>query len=130
MMAGKARLFGDDKMLKRILSEKNPRKQQQLGKLVGGFVQSVWASNCRSIVLQGNVAKFRQNPDLLRAILATGDKPLVEASPVDRIWGIGLAADKAVHTRPRAWRGTNYLGQVLMKTREILRATNALANNR
>lgn len=73
------------------------------------------------IVVAGNVAKFSQNPPMLETLLATGDKTLVEASPFDRIWGIGLRADDARVYDPTQWRGENLLGQALVEVRQRLR---------
>lgn len=72
-------------------------------------------------MLEGTVLKFRQNPDLRSKLDATGDKIIVEASPLDKIWGIGLAEKSALEKGEKAWRGLNLLGKALMKARTILR---------
>ena len=71
---------------------------------------------------RGNVAKFSQNAELGAFLLGTGHQVLVEASPVDPIWGIGLAATDPAAQDPRAWRGLNLLGFALMAARDVLRA--------
>jgi len=92
MMAGKARLFDDKESLDDIMEAAHPRTQKQLGRQVRGFKDSVWKKNCLEIVTQGNLAKFRQNLDLRHKLLSTGNRIIAEASPKDRIWGIGLHA--------------------------------------
>ncbi|ANF97356.1 NADAR family protein [Paenibacillus bovis] len=120
MMYGKAMLFGDKEIADKIRSAKHPRQQKQLGRQVQHFDKKVWDEHARQIVYEGNHAKFTQNKELLEALLATKGTTLVEASPTDRIWGIGLAEeDPRVHNRS-TWRGTNWLGEVLTELREQL----------
>lgn len=122
MMAEKARIFGDDAMLERILVSQSPSEQKKLGQAVRGFDQDVWFERRMEIVERGNRAKFGQSPKRCDALLATGDKTLAEASPLDCIWGIGLAADHADAEVPSRWRGQNLLGQALMNVRDDLRS--------
>lgn len=121
MMAGKALLFGDQETHERILKAVTPADVKQLGREVRGFDDARWTEARLDIVVQGNLAKFSQHPALGEYLLSTGDQVLVEASPVDRIWGIGLAADDARASRPEQWRGLNLLGYALMEVRERLR---------
>jgi ribA/ribD-fused uncharacterized protein len=122
MMWGKARLFGDEATAAEIVASGHPQQTKALGRTIGGFDEDKWAAHRLGIVTAGNVEKFRQNPDLLTFLLGTRDRVLVEASPLDRIWGIGLAAtDERVHD-PASWRGLNLLGEALMRARETLRA--------
>ena len=72
-------------------------------------------------MVKGNLHKFQQNEDLGKFLLATGDKVLVEASPVDAIWGIGLAQDHEDALLPSKWRGPNLLGYALMTVRDLIR---------
>lgn len=120
MMAEKARTFGDTDTLKQIMQAKYPREQKALGRKVHGFNESKWSSVCREVVYQGNLAKFSQNFDLKKLLLETGERIIAEASPYDKIWGIGLSEDD-----PRAlrlpWPGQNLLGQVLMRVRNAVR---------
>ncbi len=122
MMAQKARLFEDDEMLQQILDAPNPGKAKALGRKVRGFVESVWHEHRFELVTQGNVHKFDQNPELLDFLLDTGDRVLMEASPRDRIWGVGLGEGNAAVREPHRWRGLNLLGFALMEARERLRA--------
>lgn len=123
MMAEKARLFKDDKMLSKILASKSPAEAKKFGRKVQGFDHTIWEANAYEIVKQGNIHKFGQNPDLRAFLLNTGDRVLVEASPVDPIWGIGLAQDHRDVTFPEKWCGTNLLGFALMEARDALIST-------
>ncbi|MDC0716384.1 NADAR family protein [Nannocystis bainbridge] len=122
MMAEKARLFGDEATRARILATDSPKQHKALGREVAGFEQAVWDRECLDIVVRGNRAKFGQDPALRAALLATGDKLLVEASPLDRLWGVGLRADDPRIHDPAQWRGKNLLGEALMRVRAELRA--------
>ncbi|MCA9493218.1 MAG: NADAR family protein [Myxococcales bacterium] len=93
MMAEKARLFGDDEALAAILASTHPGEAKRLGRGVRGYDEDVWREPRFRIVVDGNVAKFGAHPDLRAFLLGTGDRVLVEASPQDAVWGIGLAAD-------------------------------------
>ena len=117
MMAAKALLFKDHSSRKKIMKTNSPREQKALGRKVENFDQGKWNSVAREVVFKGNMAKFSQNADLKKELLSTGTKILVEASPYDKVWGIGLAADDPNALRPKNWRGKNWLGQVLMRVR-------------
>ncbi|MFJ9517716.1 NADAR family protein [Kitasatospora sp. NPDC101801] len=120
MMAGKARLFGDDETLGRILAARSPAEAKNLGRLVRGFDDQRWAAARFDLVVAGNEAKFGQDQALRSYLLGTAARVLVEASPLDRVWGIGLAADDDQALHPTAWRGLNLLGFALMETRSRL----------
>ena len=122
MMAGKARLFDDAQTLERILIAATPADAKQLGRQVQGFDGAHWDAACFDIVVRGNLAKFGQHPALGEFLMATGEQVLVEASPVDRIWGIGLAAEDKKASQPEKWRGLNLLGFALMEVRSALLA--------
>lgn len=120
MMWRKASLFGDHAAADRIAAAKSPKQAKELGRQVSGFDDTVWNVEKYDIVLAGSVVKFSQNPPLRDFLLRTEGKILVEASPVDRVWGIGLAADDPRTENPRLWRGDNLLGFALMETRDRL----------
>ncbi|OTA21153.1 Riboflavin biosynthesis protein [Xenorhabdus beddingii] len=122
MMAGKARLFNDLEVLEKIINAKNPGAAKAYGREIRDFDQSVWDEHRLKIVIEGNLAKFSQNKPLAEFLLNTGEKILVEASPVDRIWGIGLAEDFPKIQNPLMWDGLNLLGFALMIVREKLKA--------
>mgnify|MGYP002621576836 FL=1 len=121
MMAAKARLFGDAETEAAIIAAGHPGQAKDLGRQVRGFDEETWRDARFDLVVQGNLAKFGQNPELRDFLLGTGDRVLVEASPVDRVWGIGLAADDERAERPECWRGLNLLGFALMEVRQALR---------
>lgn len=122
MMAEKARLFGDAATRAKILASRSPREHKALGRVVAGFDRATWEGARLEIVVRGNRAKFEQNPAMRAALLATEDRLLVEASPLDQIWGVGLRADdRRIHDRAQ-WRGQNLLGEALMRVRAELRA--------
>ncbi|WP_377274323.1 NADAR family protein [Peterkaempfera sp. SMS 1(5)a] len=120
MMAAKARLFEDEAVLGRILSAATPAEAKKLGRLVRGFDGAAWERERFGLVVAGNVAKFGQDRDLCGYLLGTGRRVLVEASPMDRVWGIGLAADDERAADPARWRGLNLLGFALMEARALL----------
>ncbi|WAL69029.1 NADAR family protein [Amycolatopsis cynarae] len=120
MMWRKAILFGDAETAERILAVGHPQQAKELGRSVRGFDQRVWEACRYQIVLEGSVAKFGQNTELRRFLLATGDRVLVEASPLDRVWGIGVAADDPRAVDPACWPGLNLLGFALGEARETL----------
>lgn len=121
MMAEKARLFGDYEIERQILAQADQMTIKKLGRMVRNFDESVWRKHRTKIIKQGNLAKFSQNPQLRDFLLATGETVLVEASPNDVIWGIGLAKENADATNPARWRGLNLLGFTLMEVRDELR---------
>ncbi|WP_435813180.1 NADAR family protein [Streptomyces tendae] len=122
MMAGKARLFADAEAERRVLAAAHPAGAKKAGRLVRGFDEAVWERERFRIVVEGSVHKFASDPALRAFLLGTGGRVLVEASPVDRVWGIGLAAGDEAAQDPERWRGPNLLGFALMAARERLRA--------
>jgi ribA/ribD-fused uncharacterized protein len=121
MMAEKARLFGDEEVRAEILKASSPKAAKELGRQVRHFDEQVWAEARFKLVVVGSILKFSQNPDLGKYLIGTRERVLVEASPSDRIWGIGLAADSAQAMDPEQWRGLNLLGFALMEARQKIR---------
>lgn len=124
MMAKKAELFDDEDTLKKIMATDSPHEQKALGKKVKNFNKAKWEAVAKEVVYRGCLAKFNQNPDLKAFILSTEDQVLVEASPTDTIWGIGLAENDPRALDPNQWKGTNWLGEVLMDVRDTIRDNN------
>lgn len=120
MMAAKARLFHDEHALTAVLAAASPKDAKAAGRTVGGFDEQTWTAARFDLVVVGNLAKFRQQPDLAAFLRTTASKVLVEASPRDRIWGIGMSASHPEARRPSHWRGTNLLGFALMNVRDQL----------
>lgn len=121
MMAEKARLFGDEDIHRRILEARSAAEAKQLGREVQHFDAATWDRHKYAIVVQGNYHKFSQHPELAAYLLQTGERVIVEASPVDPVWGIGLAADDARAENPLLWKGENLLGFALMEVRDQLK---------
>lgn len=122
MMYQKAVLFNDTKMAEKILQEPDPRTVKKYGRKVNGFNSDIWQQNREKIMYDGNYAKYSQNEELKEKLLKTDGKMLVEASPYDKIWGIGLSEKKAKETEPDQWPGLNLLGKVLVKVRDDLKS--------
>ncbi|MGW7053252.1 NADAR family protein [Streptomyces sp. NPDC054887] len=125
MMAHKAWLFDDPDSAARILAAGHPAEAKSLGRRITGFDERTWREHRYGIVVRGSIAKFGQHQDLRTYLLGTRERVLVEASPLDRVWGIGLAADDACAASPTTWRGLNLLGFALMDARETLAGARA-----
>lgn len=117
MMAKKALMFNDFDAYREIMLEKQPAIQKAIGKKVRGFDKEKWEKYCRKIVYDGNFAKFSQNKDMKLELMETNDLEIVEASPEDRIWGIGLHETNPLAWDKATWQGTNWLGEAIMKVR-------------
>lgn len=126
MMAEKARLFKDTEILKEILEAKHPKQAKELGRKVKNFNPEVWDKHCCDIVYRGNLLKFSQNLELRSFLVNTNSRILAEASPYDKIWGIGMDEKSPGIENPTNWRGTNYLGFALMEVRKELSGGNLI----
>lgn len=93
---------------------------KKLGRKACDYDDEVWKEKRFDVVVKGNIAKFSQNEKLLDSLLSTGDKILVEASPKDTVWGIGLDESSSEAIQPLKWIGENLLGFALMEVRDIL----------
>ncbi len=122
MMAAKARLFGDHDGLAAVLAASSPGAAKAAGRQVRGFDERAWRAARYDVVVTGNLHKFGQHAQLRAFLIGTGQRVLVEASPYDHIWGIGLAASDPDSRLPSRWRGLNLLGFALMEVRERLTA--------
>jgi ribA/ribD-fused uncharacterized protein len=120
MMAGKARLFGDEEALHKIVAMATPEEAKKSGRLIKNFDPAVWDEHKYALVVAGNFYKFNQHAELKTFLLATGDQVLVEASPSDMIWGIGIAGSNSAAKDPKSWEGENLLGFALMEVRKNL----------
>ncbi|MNK06079.1 Swarming motility protein YbiA [compost metagenome] len=120
MMAEKARLFGDEENLEAILRSKHPKEMKAYGRAVQNFDKDIWDKECYDIVKRGSLAKFSQNTELGDYLRSTKNRILVEASPRDRIWGIGIGQSNPDVENPLKWRGRNLLGFALSEARDEL----------
>ncbi|KAJ7138508.1 hypothetical protein C8R43DRAFT_1019342 [Mycena crocata] len=129
MMLQKALLFEDSDVAQEVLSINGTAKQDMarvkaLGRKVKNFKEDVWVQHRERIVTEGTIHKFRQNADLRQKLFATGDTMLVEASPYDKIWGIGCSEANAISRSGNQW-GLNLLGEALVEARRVLREEEA-----
>ena len=128
MMVNKATTFGDMEALAKILAEKDPAEAKKIGRQIKGWDDAKWAQVRFQVVCRGSYEKFRQNPELGAQLVATGSSEIVEASPYDKIWGVGLGEGQALEFWKKAqnsvpatpWPGLNLLGKALMVARDML----------
>lgn len=121
MMAGKARLFNDHEILEQMIQSETPDRVKKLGRKVKNFDPQLWDEHKYEIVKRGNLLKFSQNEALKAFLLSTEDQVMVEASPYDTIWGIGMLETHLKAGNPSEWNGENLLGFALMEVRDELR---------
>jgi ribA/ribD-fused uncharacterized protein len=120
VMYRKAMLFGATKIAQQILKAQTPDECKKLGRSRQiAFSEDVWIENRENVYKEVLLDKF-STPILKKRILETVDKTLVEASPFDKIWGIGLADDHPYAEVPNKWKGLNLLGKILMEVRSEL----------
>ena len=120
MMAHKALLFNDQQKFEEIVACNKPGEAKDLGRQVSNYNDDLWNERKFDIVKEGNIHKFSQHKELGKYLIQTGNRVLVEASPVDVIWGVGLTHDNPAIKNIYSWRGQNLLGFVLMEVREYL----------
>ena len=120
-MQQKALTFHDHETAQKIMAESDPKKIKHLGREVEDFDDEVWKGVSRDVIYKGNLAKFSQNPVLRETLLKTGSKILAEASPHDYRYGIGLGKADPRAQDPSQWRGSNWLGEAIMKVRDELK---------
>ena len=132
MMSEKALLFHALDSYAQIMNEPNPAKCKKLGRDVKGFKDAVWADAFREIIFHGNLGKMQSDISFVNALLETEDAVLIEASPLDDIYGAGLSkqnllnADGSLKVHPYQWhkkdstkQAENHLGFVLMGVRDL-----------
>lgn len=118
MMAQKALLFRDFESYDKIMESTWQKEMQDLGRGVKNYVQDVWDENKYRIVFKGNFLKFTQNIELENLLLETGNTILVEASPVDKVWGIGMTEDDPDCLDFNKWKGLNMLGFAITEVKK------------
>jgi len=120
MMAQKALLFNDKEIFQKVMETNHPQTIKDLGRQISNFNKDVWEAECKDVVFRGNYAKFSQNDGFYADLMDTVGTELVEASPFDTIWGIGLAESDPRALDKTTWLGTNWLGEVLTAVRDKL----------
>ncbi|AXG68733.1 N-glycosidase YbiA [Kordia sp. SMS9] len=121
MMAEKARIFNDEEKRNKVLTVNHPHEAKQLGRKVKNFDPVIWDEHKFNVVVEGNHHKFSQHEHLQQFLLNTKNRVLVEASPRDKIWGIGMSENDEHITNPNLWKGQNLLGFALMEVRDQLK---------
>lgn len=121
----KARFFGDHEVAALAAHEPDPRKVKALGRQVKGYDDAAWTCVREGLMAYCNLLKYAQNAAMREELISTGSRILVEASPYDRVWGVGLAENDPLILDPANWRGTNLLGAALMTVRGLLSAAAA-----
>lgn len=121
MMEQKALVFGDCKVAEEIMNYSEPRDMKKAGRRVSNFNEEEWNSVKYGIIVKGNFHKFTQNEKLLEYLDKTGDTYLVEASPSDKIWGIGMDRNHPLRNNVECWVGENLLGFALTEVRDLIR---------
>lgn len=120
-MYWKALFFMDHRVAGLLEKEADPALSKKLGREIVGYDDKLWSCVRLGYMVLSNWFKFSQNPDLAKELLDTGDRVLVEASPYDTVWGVGLGEDDPLILDKVNWRGTNLLGVALMRVRTMLR---------
>ena len=124
LMALKAVEFGDTVALKRIIEAKYPGDARRIGRHIKGYNNDTWSRVRYDRMKQCLVAKYTQNEYYKNELLKTGDKVLVDASPTDKIWGVGVGiGDRALYSES-TWNGQNLLGRCLMEVRSEIAKCN------
>ncbi|MDJ0735223.1 MAG: NADAR family protein [Nostocaceae cyanobacterium] len=94
----------------KIREAKTPKETKKMGGSRKHPLRSDWEQVKDGIMQQAVLKKFETHGDIREILLGTGDKLIVENSPIDYYWGCG--ADGS---------GKNKLGEILMVVRDILR---------
>lgn len=128
IMYSKAMLFKDYEIADKIMLESSPQKMKALGRKVKDYDDGVWASSGERLTYIGLLAKFQQNEKLKLELLDTGNRELVEASPRDRVWGIGMGVTNKDIEDKTKWKGRNILGKILMRVRDHIASETMLQN--
>ena len=121
MMYKKAILFEDAEIASQILKTDDVVLIKELGRKVSNYNDTVWNGMRQVVIYKGLLEKFRQNDDLRKSLLDTGDDMLAECAVKDSVWGIGLSMTDDNRNDINAWRGQNLLGFSLMLVRGELR---------
>ena len=121
IMWQKARVMGDSAAAEAILRANGPKNAKELGKAVSPYDDHLWRDVREQLAYVGIREKFLQNPDVARELLETGNAVLAEASPLDRTWGVGIAANDPGFENMTGWKGENLQGCICMRVRADLR---------
>ena len=124
----KAKMMGDEDIASKIMTapkgkaQVEPKSVKAYGRKVKNFNAAEWDAKKDEIMTRAVRAKFVNpaNKLILEKLLATGTRPLAEANPRDKYWGIGTSADTEIAKDPSKWKGLNKLGKTLEAVRKEL----------
>ena len=125
LMASKAMVFWDTVRFQMIVKSDTPSSAKQYGRKVEGYTDSIWAACRYQIMTDILIEKFTQNDLMCEYLLSTGEEILVETSPYDKVWGIGMGQENRAWVDQKLWKGQNLLGFALMDTRRALQGRNS-----
>lgn len=120
MMYHKALIFNDVESAELVLKTVHPGAVKQIGRAIKNYDDSIWSAKRFEVVTNGNLLKFSQNKNLLKDLSKYSNLEFVEASPYDKIWGIGLAENDDRVLDKSLWNGENLLGKAINKVANIL----------
>jgi ribA/ribD-fused uncharacterized protein len=121
IMLAKASLMGDEAIFAKILKAADQPSTKELGRQVSPWNEKLWQTYVCAIAYDVVLAKFRAVPEANEMLLNVTEDYIVEASPRDRHWGVGMGAKNEDISIPSAWKGSNILGWALMEARQELR---------
>jgi ribA/ribD-fused uncharacterized protein len=119
-MWAKATFFGDKEIADLVVKELDQRKIKELGRKIKNYNNDAWECVRFGFMVYANYLKYSQNASMGNELLSTQGKILVEASPYDTIWGVGLGENDPHILSEENWKGRNLLGKALMKVRTML----------
>ena len=117
----KAKMFGDADIQNKILKTASPKSVKTYGKKVKGFDEEAWNEKKDSVMRTAVKAKLMQHPDILKKLRDTGTRPIAEADPRGKYWGIGTSSETSKAKDPSRWPGQNKMGKILMELRDELK---------
>jgi ribA/ribD-fused uncharacterized protein len=117
----KAKQFGDGEIQAKIMKTASAKSVKSYGKKVKNFNDEAWNERKDQVMRVAVKAKFMQHPELLKKLRDTGTRPIAEADPRGKYWGIGTSADTSKAKDPERWPGKNVLGKILMELRSELK---------
>ena len=121
IMLCKASLMGDNKTFRKIVGAANPTIAKRLGRQVTPFNEELWQKNVCRIAKDVIICKFTSSIGLEKKLLETDNYLLAEATPRDKIWGIGISKNDTNINYPCKWKGSNILGWALMEARYFIK---------
>jgi len=120
-MYEKCMFFNQPEMAMQCIEETNPTKVKKIGRSIPNFEQDKWNKFSFDVMYKICLQKFQGNEEAKKELIDSGDKVLVEASPYDKIWGVGLSELDDRILQEEYWEGENRLGKVLMKVRNKIK---------